>query len=340
MLQRLFAPDFDPGRSVLWPRWIFLRCLGVLFFSAFYSLAFQIRGLIGPRGLLPAGTYLEQVAQAIPGLSRFWRVPTLLWLDTGNPALMALVWGGLIASVLLVLNVWPRMTIALCLVTFVSFIAAAQDFASYQSDGMLLEAGFLSLFFAPRGVWPGLGAASPPSPASLFLLRWEWFRIYFESGVVKLLSGEVQWRNLTAMDHYYENGPLPSWPGWYVQQYLPHGYHAATAALTLLLELAVVWMAWLPRRFRIACFLIVTPFQIGIILTANYASLHYLVLVLGFPPRAPRALARLGLRVPAAVEARPAPRRRAIGAAVSAVALVWIFYATIVPYLPSPGPLA
>lgn len=337
MLQRLFAPDFDPGRSVLWPRWIFLRCLGVLFFSAFYSLAFQIRGLIGPRGLLPAGTWLEQVAQALPGLSRFWRVPTLLWLGSGNPALMALVWGGLIASVLLVLNVWPRMTIAVCLVTFVSFIAAAQDFASYQSDGMLLEAGFLSLFFAPRGVWPGLGAAHPPSPASLFLLRWEWFRIYFESGVVKLLSGEAQWRNLTAMDHYYENGPLPSWPGWYVQQYLPHGFHAATAGLTLLLELVVVWMAWLPRRFRIACFLIVTPFQIGIILTANYAFLNYLVLVLGFLLLDDRILARLGLPVPAVVEARPAPRWRVIGAAA---ALIWIFYSTVITYVPSAGLLA
>ena len=337
MFQRLFAPDFDPGRSVLWPRWIFLRCLGVIFFSAFYSLAFQIRGLIGPRGLLPAGTFLEQVAQSIPGLSRFWKVPTLLWLDAGNPALMALAWAGLIASVLLVLNVWPRVTIAVCLVLFVSFIGAAQDFASYQSDGMLLEAGFLSLFFAPRGVRPGLGGTSPPSPASLFLLRWEWFRIYFESGVVKLLSGEVQWRNLTAMDHYYENGPLPSWPGWYVQQYLPHGYHAATAALTLLLELAVVWMAWLPRRFRIACFLIVTPFQVGIILTANYAFLNYLVLVLGFLLLDDRALARVGLPLPAAVEARPTPRWRVIGAAA---ALIWIFYSTIITYVPSAGPLA
>ena len=337
MFQRLFAPDFDPGRSVLWPRWIFLRCLGLIFFSAFYSLAFQIRGLIGSRGILPAGSYLAEVVRVLPGLSRFWRVPTILWLDSGDAALTALVWGGLIASALLVLNIWPRLTLAVCLVLFVSFISVAQDFSSYQSDGMLLEAGFLSLFFAPRGVRPGLGADHPPSPASLFLLRWEWFRIYFESGVVKLLSGEVQWRNLTAMDHYYENGPLPSWPGWYVQQYLSHGFHAATAASTLLLELVVVWMAWLPRRFRLACFLIVTPFQIGIILTANYAFLNYLVLVLGFLLLDDRALARIGLPVPAPMEARPVPRWRPIGAAV---ALAWIFYSTVIPYVPSAGRLA
>lgn len=211
-LNHLFAPGFAAGRSVLWPRWIFLRCLGLIFFSAFYSLAFQIRGLIGSRGILPVGLWLEEVTRILPGLSRFWRVPTLLWLDSGDGVLTALVWGGLIASALLVLNFWPRLTIAVCLVLFLSFISAAQDFSSYQSDGMLLEAGFLSLFFAPRGVRPGLGLDHPPSPASLFLLRWEWFRIYFESGIVKLLSGDIQWRNLTAMDHYYENGPLPPGP--------------------------------------------------------------------------------------------------------------------------------
>jgi hypothetical protein len=104
---------------------------------------------------------------------------------------------------------------------------------------MLLEAGFLSIFFAPRGFRPRLGDASPPSRASLFMLRWEWFRIYFESGIVKLASGDPHWRDLTAMDEYYQNGPLPTWIGWYVQ-HLPHWYHAGTVVLTLLIELAIV----------------------------------------------------------------------------------------------------
>jgi hypothetical protein len=40
-------------------------------------------------------------------------------------------------------------------------------------------------------------------------------------------------------------------------------------------------MLFLPRRFRIACFFIVTPFEISIIATANYTFLNYLVLLLG-----------------------------------------------------------
>src|SRR6185295_1907810 len=128
---------------------------------------------------------------------------------------------------------------------------------------------FLSLFLAPPGLRPGLGASHPPTRASVFLLQYEWFRIYFESGLVKILSGEPQWRNLTAMDKYYENGPLPTWLGWYVQQW-PHGFHAASAALTLLTELFLVWLLFAPRRIRIALFAVATALQLGIILTANY----------------------------------------------------------------------
>src|SRR5436305_504851 len=50
----------------------------------------------------------------------------------------------------------------------------------------------------------------------------------------------------------------------------------------LALELGLVWMMFLPRWFRIVCFCSVTPWQIGIILSANYTFLNYLVLALGF----------------------------------------------------------
>jgi hypothetical protein len=267
----------QPGH--LWPRWIFLRGLGLIYFSAFYSLFFQIKGLIGPNGILPAVDYLQLVTTSLHG-KRFWFAPSLLWFGAGNHALMALCWGGLIAAALVVLNLWPRVSLALCFVFFLSFVSVAQDFSSYQSDGMLLEAGFIALFFAPRGLRPGLGSANPPSRASLFLLQWEWFRIYFESGVGKLASGDVSWRTLRAMDDYYQNGPLPTWIGWYVQ-HLPHWFHASATAYTLLTETLIVWMLFLPRRWRIACACIVTPFEISILLTANYTFLNYLVLLLG-----------------------------------------------------------
>jgi hypothetical protein len=284
---------FDQKRGAsdsLIPRWIFLRALGLIYFSAFFSLLFQIRGLIGPDGILPAGEYLPAVARTA-GHARYWYAPTLLWFSTSSHMLMALCWAGLVASVLLTLNISPRWMLAVCWVCFLSFVSAASEFSGYQSDGMLLEAGFVSFFLAPPGWRPGLGRPGLPIRASVYLLRWEWFRIYFESGVAKIVSGDPQWRRFTAMDEYYQNGPLPTWIGWCVQHF-PHWFHAASAFGTLALELALVWMLFLPRRWRIVCFFIVTPWQLGIILTANYTFLNYLVLMLGFFLLDDRFLAR------------------------------------------------
>ena len=248
----------------------------------------------------------------------------------------------MVASLLLVFNLWPRAMLAICFVCFLSFVSAAQDFSGYQSDGMLLEAGFISLFFAPPGLRPGLGRSHPPSRASMFLLLWEWFRIYFESGAVKLLSGDPQWRNFTAMDEYYQNGPLPTWIGWYVEQ-LPHLFHAASVYATLALELGLVWMFLLPRRWRVICFFIVTPWQIGVILTANYTFLNYLVLALAvlllddgsfkrWVPHVSPPLRDVGAESAGA----HSPLRstyNTIKLSFASAILFWIFYATTVPML-------
>src|SRR5580658_8198767 len=97
----------------LWPRWLFLRALGLIYFSAFYSLLFQIKGLIGPDGILPARDYLEAVLKYY-GTYRYWFAPTLLWFSSSNQALMLICAVGLAASILLILNLWPRGMLAVC----------------------------------------------------------------------------------------------------------------------------------------------------------------------------------------------------------------------------------
>ena len=284
--------DSGPARVIRWlfdprqgttnqfvPRWLFLRAMGLIYFSAFFSLLFQIRGLIGPNGVLPATEYLDAVAKSA-GAARFWYAPTVFWFSASDHTLMAVCWVGLAASLLVVLNILPRVSLFVCFVGFLSFVTAAGEFSGYQSDGMLLEAGFIVLFLAPMGFRPGLAVTQPPIRAGIFLLLWEWFRIYFESGIAKIASGDPEWRHFTAMDEYYQNGPLPTWVGWYMQ-HLPHWFHAATAFGTLALELVLVFLLFLPRRWRIVCFFIVTPWQMGVILSANYTFLNYLVLSLG-----------------------------------------------------------
>src|SRR6476620_2635290 len=100
---------FGDAADALWPRWLWLRALGLIFLSAFYSLAFQITGLIGPRGILPAAEYLGEVRRALGMAGALWFAPTLFWLSTSDVALLAVVILGAAASVLLVLNAAPRL---------------------------------------------------------------------------------------------------------------------------------------------------------------------------------------------------------------------------------------
>jgi hypothetical protein len=148
------------------------------------------------------------------------------------------------------------------------------------------------------------------------------------------------------MDEYYQNGPLPTWVGWYVQ-HLPHGFHAGTVYATLALELGLVCMLFLPRHWRTVCFFIVTPWQVGVILTANYTFLNYLVLamgvlllddrfVLGVMPEKWRVRLTAAISRP---ERSPRPELRnwkesisrywrLLKLSASTIMLTWIFYVT------------
>jgi hypothetical protein len=123
--------------------------------------------------------------------------------------------------------------------------------------------------------------------------------------------------------------------------------------MTLAAELGLVWMLFLPRRFRIICFCIVTPFQIGIILTANYTFLNYLVLCLGFlllddgflravlPTRWQKWFSSVAESEETSAFRSPANRwLKPVWRGVSGLYLLWVLYATtallfaMIPYAP------
>jgi hypothetical protein len=132
------------------------------------------------------------------------------------------------------------------------------------------------------------------------------------------------------MDDYYQNAPLPSWMGWYVER-LPHWYHAGTVIIIFGAELVLVWALFLPRRFRVGCFLFVTALQIGIIATANYGFLNYIVLALGVLLIDDRALARVRFPFAASVRRDDTLRSR-VYRRVQTVVLGVAFYTTIVAF--------
>ena len=68
-------------------RSILLRGLGLVYLSAFGSLAVQLDGLIGSRGVLPAADYFDRIGRVLgAGAGTYWQLPTLLWIDASDLA--------------------------------------------------------------------------------------------------------------------------------------------------------------------------------------------------------------------------------------------------------------
>lgn len=262
-------------------RWLFLRGLGLVYLSAFASLWEQVMGLIGSRGILPAGDFLQSVDTS-GNPARFWIVPTLAWFNSSDDFLLFLCWGGVALSVLLIVGVLPGPVLALLWAFYLSLVNVGQDFLAFQWDALLLETGFLAIFFAPLQLWWGAPKEVPPSRVVLWMLRLLTFRLMFFSGVVKLVSGDPTWHGLTALDFHYWTQPLPTPVAWFMHQ-LPSQFHQLSTALTLAIELGAPFLIFGPRRVRFVGAALLALLQVFIMLTGNFAFFNILTIVLCIP---------------------------------------------------------
>jgi len=267
-------------------RWLFLRSLGVIYLIAFVSLWTQINGLIGHNGILPAGQMMEAAEkyfdQQDVGLNRFHLLPTLCWMSASDGFLHFLCAAGTALSVLLLIGLAPAPCLFLLWVVYLSLTVVCRDFLGFQWDALLLETGFLAILLAPLQALPSLKREAAPSRIVLWLLRWLLFRLMFESGCVKLFSGDELWRNLTALTVHYETQPLPTWIGWYAHQ-LPLWAQKSSVVLMFIVELVVPFLIFAPRRLRLFGCAVVIGFQLLILATGNYTFFNLLTIALCLP---------------------------------------------------------
>jgi hypothetical protein len=162
---------------------------------------------------------------------------------------------------------------------YLSLATVGRDFLGFQWDNLLLEAGFLVIFFAPLQWLPRAAHETPPSRIFLWLLRLLLFKLMFSSGCVKLLSGDPNWRNLTALTFHYQTQPLPTWLGWYANQ-LPLWFHKFSCAAMFGIEIGAPFLIFAPRRIRFLGGAALVSLQMLILLTGNYTFFNFLALAL------------------------------------------------------------
>jgi hypothetical protein len=323
-LNRVFSAGADDYRLVAW---VFLRLLGLIYVAAFASLAVQVLALAGSQGIYPIAEQLQQASLEHGALSLL-AYPSVFWLASADWTLLAVAWSGALLGLLLTLWPWiggnrdrwwgnrgwgERILLILLYLLYLSLVHAGQYFTHFQWDNLLLEAGLLAILL-PGG-----------TRLVVWLFRWLLFRLRFESGLSKLISGDLSWRDLSALSHYFETQPLPHQGAWYAHQ-LPDWLLRAGTGGTLFVELVVPFFIFLPRPWRLFAAAVTVLWQVLIIATSNHNFFNLLTIVLCLFLLDDRAL---GPWMPSSWRRRadtspllPQHPEKAVAAAVLAIALV------------------
>ena len=269
------------GRDVRYPHytiapWLFLRLLELCFAGAFVGFWWQVEGLIGPDGILPAGEFLGRAYEVL-GAGAIRSFPTIFWVTgCGMTALNLACAAGTIVSLGLLFD-FPRHrqgpAFLLLEILYLSLVNIGQVFMGYQWDALLLETGFFAIFLAP---WSrNTLAPSLRSKVARWLLLWILFRLIFSSALVKWNSGDVSWRDLTALDYHFWTQPLPHIGGWFVAHF-PEGLLRGMTFGMFVTEFGAPFLLLGPRNFRLAGAVLIAILQLLIALTGNYGFFNLL----------------------------------------------------------------
>ncbi len=266
--------------------WLFPRLMGAIFLSAFLSLWVQIDGLAGSRGILPVAAQMDAISAHFAAndqsLQSYVQFPSLLWFGASDTMLHVWLALGALASLSLILGFWPAMAALVAWACYLSFASTVPVFLNFQWDALLLEAGFLLIFFVPWVWCSRLGSVAPPRLARL-LVWWLLFRLMFESGVVKLhgydATGRNTWLDGTALDFHYFTQPIPVWLSWWFAQ-LPSWFHRLSLWAVFFIELVLPFFIFGPRRLRMTAFWGFSLLMLLIMASGHYGFFNLLTLAL------------------------------------------------------------
>ena len=167
-----------------------------------------------------------------------------------------------------------------------SMMDVGDAFLSFQWDALLIECGF----GCAVGAWLFPDAAEEKEDAEeednddaryAWIPRAILFKLMLMSGCVKIQSKCKTWLNLSALDYHFATQPLPNGFSRAIANGVSSKYKRIGVALTYVAEGPLAFLIVAPTKMarRAAC-LGQILFQVGIILSGNYAYFNLLTIVL------------------------------------------------------------
>ena len=253
-------PNESVNRTIILTRSLYLRSVAVIYLFAFISLFFQIQGLWGDEGILPAKILFDKLRETHKENANFFNMPTIFWFSNYIQEFINKIFPDLMESsssiensmyllcliaIFISLSIVINWSIFYNIVGFfilwtiyLSFFLIGQVFMSYQWDIFLLEVGFLTFIFAPL-YKNNLNYISPVDNSVYYLLRYLMFRFIYSNGIVKVTSNCPTWKSFTTLNYHFQSQPIPTVFSWYAH-FLPEALLKILTALTFYIEVIIV----------------------------------------------------------------------------------------------------
>jgi hypothetical protein len=208
-------------------------------------------------------------------------LPTLTWFfGSSDLSLRLIALLGIAGALALTAGLLRPLSAILPWLCWLSFVNIGQDFLSFQWDTLLLEVGFLLIFLEKPGLPPRPPGLDIPPLLIRFALTFLLFRLMFSSGIVKILSGDPTWTDLSAMTYHFETQPIPNPLSWFIHQ-LPHPLLNLSTIFTFVIELLLPFTPLFPQpKVRLTASLGFLSLMLLIALTGNYAFFNLLTIAL------------------------------------------------------------
>jgi len=257
------------GDSFLWIQLLLTKGVASVFFLSFLIQLRQFQGLAGENGILPVKEFVKQ--------EKFWNSVSIFHLVNSDLALKFASVTGLLMSLLVIIGIpsllsplFSSIIWFLMWLLLLSFYNTGQEFYSHYWDLILLEAGFLCIFFG--------GIYTESSELLILLFRWLLFRMMLGSGLIKI-HGDDAWTDLSALKYHFETQVFPNPFSWH-WHHLPDKLLELGVVGTHLILLILPFFYFLPQPFAATAGVITILYQIILFLGGNYTWLNLITAIL------------------------------------------------------------
>jgi len=246
--------------------YIYLKAIALIFFISIFSILYQFNDL----------SVLENSTTAY-NASIYFNVFKWVPLSFAKP----LLWIGLSTSITLFFLILPFWMILINAIVYSSITLYFPTFLSFQWDTLLIETLLVTLLFiSPKIIKiqkkdPWLIPYAQLLPVILLVIR-----LFFHSGVVKLISNDPLWLSQNALNIHFYSQPFPHLLSYYTHRFVVfNNLSIVLTQLMFIIEL-IVPFGLLSNTYRKISASILILFQITIIFTGNYGYFNFLTIAL------------------------------------------------------------